>query len=243
MLHKTKGIVLQTINYSDTSLIARIYTQRFGLQPYMVNGARGKKAKIKANVLQPLTLVDMVVYHKEKNSLQRISEIKNDPPFTSIPYNFVKTSIAIFVNELLCKAIKEEEPNDRLFDFLHSSVQILDLEHDSCANFHLCFMIQLSKYLGFFPQGRACAETPYFDLQEGTFIAKEPMHPYFLYPVHAQLLWQLVQADYSSASALSIHKTQRKELLEKLVLYYELHLPSLREINSHRILEEVMSHG
>ena len=240
MLHKTRGIVLQTINYSDTSLIARIYTEQFGLQPYMVNGARGKKAKVRANVLQPLSLVDMVVYHKEKNSLQRISEIRNNRPFTSIPYNIVKTSIAIFLNELLCKAIKEEEPNERLFEFLHSSVQILDLEADNCSNFHLCFMVQLSKYLGFYPQGKASSLTPYFDLQEGTFIAKEPMHPYFLYPVHAQLLWQLLQNDYSSSMALPLHKSQRKELLSKLILYYELHLPSLREINSHRILEEVM---
>lgn len=240
MLHKTRGIVLQTINYSDTSVIARIYTEQFGLQPYMVNGARGKKAKIKANVLQPLSIVEMVVYHKEKNTLQRISEIRNNQPFTSIPYNIVKTSIAIFLNELLCKAIREEEPNERLFGFLYSSVQILDLDPGSCSNFHLGFMIQLSKYLGFYPQGRACAETPYFDLQEGTFISKEPVHPYFLYPVHAQLLTQLMQADYSTASTLPIQKTQRKELLAKLILYYELHLPSLHEINSHRVLEEVM---
>lgn len=241
MLHKTRGIVLQTISYSDTSVIARIYTEEFGLQPYMVNGARGKRAKIKASVLQPLSLVEMVVYHKEKSSLQRISEIRNNQPFTSIPYNIVKTSIAIFLNELLCKAIKEEEPNARLFEFLHSSVQILDLEPESCSNFHLCFMIQLSKYLGFYPQGKACADTPYFDLQEGTFIAKEPIHPYFLYPVHAQLLWQLIQSDYSTSSALPLQKNQRKELISKLILYYELHLPSLRGINSHHILEEVMS--
>jgi DNA repair protein RecO (recombination protein O) len=240
MLHKTRGIVLQTISYSETSLIARIYTERFGLQSYMVNGARGKKAKVKANMLQPLLLVDLVVYHKEKNTLQRISEIRNNQPFTSIPYSIVKTTIAIFLNELLCKAIKEEEPNERLFGFLHSSVQILDLEPENCSNFHLVFMVQLGKYLGFYPQGKACAATPYFDLQEGTFIPKEPAHPYFLYPVHAQLLWQLMLVDYSSSMTVPVQKSQRKELLSKLILYYELHLPSLHEINSHKVLEEVM---
>jgi DNA repair protein RecO (recombination protein O) len=241
MLHKTRGIVLSTLNYSDTSVIAHVYTERFGLQSYMVNGARGKKAKIKANLFQPLSLIEMVVYHKEKNNLQRISELRNSQPFTSIPYNILKTSIAIFINEVLYKAIREEEANQRLFDFIHSSVQILDLEQESCVNFHLSFLVQFSKYLGFFPQGKVSSETPYFDLQEGTFISKEPMHPYFLDPVLSIILEKLSVTDYTGASSLEISNSQRRDLLNKLILFYELHLPSLKNINSHRILEEVMS--
>lgn len=241
MLYKTRGIVLHTLNYSDTSVIARVYTEQFGLQAYMINGARGKKAKIKANIFQPLSLVDMVVYHKEKSGLQRISEIRNNHPFTSIPYNIVKTSIVMFVNEVLYKAIREEEPNQRLFEFIFSSVQMLDLEPDNCANFHLSFLVQLSKYLGFFPQGKACAETPCFDLQEGTFIAREPMHPYFLDSDLSLILNELLETDLNSASTLHVMNSQRRELLSKLILYYELHLASLRQINSHLILEQVIA--
>lgn len=241
MLHKTRGIVLSTLSYSDTSVIAHVYTEQFGPQSYMINGARGKRAKIKANLLQPLSLIEMVVYHKEKSSLQRIREIRNSQPFTSIPYNILKTSIVIFINEVLYKAIREEEPNQRLFEFIYSSVQILDLEQENCANFHLSFLVQLSKYLGFLPQGKAGAETPYFDLQEGTFISQEPLHPYFLDQNLSSILEKLAEFDYTAAASIMLTNDQRRELLSKLILYYELHLPGLREINSHKILEEVIS--
>jgi DNA repair protein RecO (recombination protein O) len=241
MLHTTRGIVLHTLNYTDTSIIARVYTERFGLQAYMINGARGKKSKIRANIFQPLALVDMVVYHKEKSSLQRISEIRNSHPFITIPFNMVKTSIVMFLNEVLYKSIREEEPNERLFGFLYHSVQILDLETDNCSNFHLCFLVQLSKYMGFFPQGKAEEQTSYFDLQEGTFTLKEPLHPYYLDPSLSLALSQLTECDYGSASSVALSNAERRELLSKLILYYELHLSSLREINSHRILEDVIS--
>lgn len=241
MLHKTRGIVLHTLDYSDSSMIVRVYTEGFGLESYIVNGARGRKAKIRANTFQPLALVEIVVSRKEKNTLQRISEARNIHPFTSIPYNIIKTSIALFLNEVLCKAIREEEPNERLFRFLFSSVQILDLETGNCNNFHLCFLVQLSKYLGFFPQGKAAENASWFDLQEGVFTAKEPIHPYFLDTRLSHVLGSITDSDYQQAAQIDLVNEERRQLLAGLLLYYELHLSSMREIKSHRILEEVIA--
>jgi DNA repair protein RecO (recombination protein O) len=92
MLHKTRGIVLHTTNYSETSVIAKVYTELFGLQSYLINGVRNKKAKVKANLLQPLSLLNLVAYHKERNGLQRVSEVSTGTTFTSIPYNIIKSN-------------------------------------------------------------------------------------------------------------------------------------------------------
>lgn len=240
MLFNTRGIALHTIDYSDNSIIARVYTERFGLQGYMVNSARSKKAKVKASLFQPLALLDMVVYHKEKSRLHRISEARTAYPFSTIPYDIVKTSIVMFLNEVVYKSIKEEEPNERLFGFLFNSMQILDLQAGSTRNFHLCFLVQLSKYLGFFPQGIASFETPFFDLHEGVFVPKEPLHPYYLDPALSLILSQITETDFHSAAQIAISNIERRALLSKLINYYELHLESLRDINSHLILEEVL---
>src|SRR3990172_7140574 len=122
MIYKTRGIVLHHIKYSETSVIAKIYTELFGLQSYLINGVRSQKAKVKANLLQPLSLVDMIVYHKEKKGLQRIRDVSGNPPLSSIPYDFPKSSVALFIAEILYKSIREEEANTNMFEFIFHSI-------------------------------------------------------------------------------------------------------------------------
>jgi DNA repair protein RecO (recombination protein O) len=241
MLFKTRGIVLHTISYSDKALIAKIYTELFGLQSYMISGARGKNSKVKPCLLQPLALVEMSVAHKEKNSMQRITEIRNAHPFASIPYDIVKSSIALFLNDIIYKSIREEENNPELFHFLYVSCQMLDLQEDNFSAFHLHFMVQLSKYLGFYPQENGFAENSYFDLREGVFLAFEPPHPHFLSPFLSRMLKHLISANTSDPFPFNVSNPQRRELLAQLIIYYELHLSSFRNITSHKVLEEVMA--
>ncbi|MGZ4057116.1 MAG: DNA repair protein RecO [Bacteroidia bacterium] len=118
MLHKTSGIILYTTKYSDTSLISKIYTADFGLQSYIINGVRSKKSKNKASLFQPMALVDLVVSNSGKGGLQRISEINNQHPYSDIPYNIVKSSIAIFLNEILYKTLKEEHADEEMLSSL-----------------------------------------------------------------------------------------------------------------------------
>ena len=239
MLHTTRGIVLQTFSYTDSSLIAKVYTELFGLQSYLVNAAHSKKSGTKANLLQPLSLVECVVYKKERKQLQRIKEIKCEHPYVSIPTDIAKSSIALFLDEILYKSIREEERNDALFEFIHSSLLVLDLTTERCANFHLYFMLQLSRYLGFYPAGNYSDTEKYFDLQEGMFRTFEPSHPLYMDQNLSGKLIELMNSNYEKISGLNISFAERKQLLEKLITYYELHLDSLREIKSHKVLEEI----
>lgn len=240
MLHTTRGIVLHTIPYSDSSIIAKVFTEKFGLRSYIVSGARGKRGRAKGNLLQPLMQLELVVQHKEKSSLQRITELSCKMPYRHLHDDIVKTSIALFLSEVLYKAIREEEQNPALFGFVSHSLQILDLEEGGCQNFHLCFLLQLSRYLGFFPHSAESSAHEIFDLQEGVFRASEPHHPYFLEPRLGRMLLRLMQTTYGNMKELQLPNTDRRLLLERLLWYYEMHLEAMRDIKSHKVLEEVM---
>ncbi|MBE9480196.1 MAG: DNA repair protein RecO, partial [Bacteroidetes bacterium] len=144
MLFKTRGIVFHQIKYSESSVIAKIYTELFGIQSYLIKGVRNKKSKIKSALLQHLSIVDLVVYHKEKSNIQYIKEIRSEYQFTSIPFDIRKSSIAVFINEILYKSIHEEEANQNLFDYLLNSIKLLDMITKRFVDFHLLFTIGLT---------------------------------------------------------------------------------------------------
>ena len=240
MLHKTRGIVLHQINYSETSVIAKIYTEQFGLQSYIVRGVRKAKSKIKRNLLQHLSLVDMVVYHREKSNIQNIKEIKANFQLQSIPFEITKSSIAIFINEILYKSIKEEEANSNLFEFIFSSVKLLDEAKDKYINFHLLFMIHFTKFLGFFPRRNYSPVKTFFDMEEGIFCGNKPMHGNYIREPLSRKFFDLLKTELSDHSSVNLSQKERQEFLQKLIDYYRLHLPVFREIKSHHILREVL---
>jgi len=243
MLHKTRGIVFHVTPFSETSVVARIYTEQFGVQSYLINGVRNKKAKIKSGLLQPLSLLDMVVYHKERGGLQRIKEMRPHLQFTSIPFDVLKSSMVLFMNEVLYKSVKEEEANQALFDFIFHTIRMLDLETATNTDFHLRFLVQLTKYLGFFPDGNYSSSTSVFDLQEGSFLPAEPAHPYFIAPPLSLHFDKLVNPERGELihEASAISTSQKRELIEKLLQYYALHLTGFGGIHSNKVLEEVWS--
>lgn len=241
MLRKTRGIVLHVTDYAETSLVVKIYTEDFGLQSYLINGVRKQKSKFKSNLFQPLNLVNIVAYHKEGHGLKRISEISAHPQLTSIPYDIVKSSVAIFLNEVIYRSIREEEKNQTLFDFLHNAIRILDLRSVDCSAFHLCFMIQFTRYLGFFPNGNYFEEQSIFNLQEGTFQLSTPPHPHFLNNQLTKYLYRLMQCSFENYHLAEINHAQKKELLNALVTYFELHHTHGTSLKSHHVLHEVMN--
>jgi len=239
MLHKTRGIVLHFIKYSETSVIVTIYTERFGRQSYIINGVRSKKAKIKANILQPLFLLDMEVYHKPKRDLQRVKEVQNAVIFTSLPYDIRKSTLAIFIAEIIYKAIQEQESNPDLFEYLYNSVQILDLKESGLSVFHIYFLIQLSKYLGFFPNNNYSEEKCFFDLKAGAFVQIKPFHTSFLDKEQSLILSQVMNFSTDQHENLKVSYKERSELLEKIIEYYRLHNTGISEIKSMSVLKEV----
>ena len=241
MLHKTRGIVFRFTPYSESGVVAKIYTELFGLQSYLINRVRNKKSKIKSAILYPLSLLDMVVYHKERDGLQRIKEIRQQPQFTSIPFDVMKSSMVMFVNEVLYKSVKEEESNPQMFDFIFHAMQLLDFDLKANTSFHIHFLIQLTKYLGFFPNGNYSLSTPIFNLKEGTFQPNEPIHPYFIdFPLSSSFD-KLINTSLNDSLQLDISVSQKRELIEKLLKYYALNISGFGNVNAHKVLEEVWS--
>lgn len=225
MLYKTGGISLSFIKYRDTSIIARILTEKFGLQTYIVNGVRSAKSKGKIALFQPLTLLDLVVYHNEKKDIQRISELKVSYPFHDIPFNFKKSSISIFLTEVLVKTLKEEEENHELFHFLSKSFELFDKMPTGFENFHVQMLLKISAFIGLDPENVEnmvlhCSEL--FEFDESELKASQ------------QLLEKPV------GSFVEISRYTRNKLLDMIVTYYADHFHINKELKTLEVLREVL---
>ncbi|MBV8388436.1 MAG: DNA repair protein RecO [Mucilaginibacter sp.] len=238
MLHKTRGIVFKTTDYGESSVIVQIFTEKFGLQSYIINGVKKPRAKISRNMLQPLHLLDLVVYHKNTGQVQRISELRNSPVLQSIPYDIIKSSIVLFLNEVLYKAVRQQSADENLFDFIFNAIEWLDNQTEGLANFHLLFLTRLTRYLGFYPDQAISAD--YFDMKNGIFTKYKPEGFYYLSPPHTQNFYNLLQCSFEHISQLKFSNDERRYLVQKLLEYYALHIESFGNIHSHEILEEVL---
>jgi DNA repair protein RecO (recombination protein O) len=241
MRTQSRGIVLHATEYSETSLVVKIYTEEKGLGTFIVGGVRTKKSRYNSTLFQPLSLVELVASGKPGQTMQRITEIHFSPPFSGIPSDMIKSTIAIFMAEVIYRSIREEEPNKALFHFLNSSIQILDLHQGNCSRFHLYFMTQLTRHLGFYPQGTFHKGRSIFDLREGTFTDRLPSHPDYTGVAESELLASLLTCSFENYTSVAIGGAASKSLLSALVTYFELHQTHGNPIRSHRILEEVMS--
>ncbi len=241
MLHKTRGIVFKTTDYGESSVIVQVFTEKFGLQSYIINGARKPKAKIARNMLQPLHLLDMVVYHKNTGNVQRIKELKNSPQFQTIPYDVIKSSLAIFLNEVLYKALKQQAADESAFGFVFSAIEWLDHQTEGLANFHLLFLIQLTRYLGFYPDRYLAGQADYFDLKNGVFCRYKPRGVLYLSPPYTQKFASLLHCSFENIAQLKLNNDDRRYLLQKLLEYYSLHVEGFGNVRSHEVLEEILS--
>jgi DNA repair protein RecO (recombination protein O) len=220
MLHKTRGIVLKTTPYGDSSVVAQIFTEKFGIQSYMINGIKKPKAKIRMNMLQPLHLTEMVVYHKTNTGIQRISELRPSPIFRTIPYDIVKSTITMFLNEVLYKSIRQQ---------------------NTSVNFHLAFLLKLTRFLGFAPSTETKSNQNYFDLQEGAYCSMPPVHPYFLGRDDAALFMSVFTTSFDKLNDLQLNTTTRRNILDKILVFYTLHTASFGDIRAHKVLEDILS--
>ncbi|MCF8370377.1 MAG: DNA repair protein RecO [Bacteroidales bacterium] len=237
-LHKTKGIVLHYIKYGETSIIATIYTQKFGRQAYIIKGARSPKSRLKANLFQPLFLIDMEVYHKPGRELQMIKEVKNTTPFVDIPFNLKKSSVCLFLAEVLYRTLREEEQSPKLFEFISENILFFDKAEKFLPNFHLTFLLHLSRFLGFYPHNDYTETNCLFDLKEGHFIGFKPAHKYFL-PKQASFEFHaLMETGFSDELKFSASE-MRQFLLDKILEFYHFHLEHIGEIKSIEVLREV----
>ncbi|MGM0497013.1 MAG: DNA repair protein RecO, partial [Bacteroidota bacterium] len=239
MIQSTRGIVLHSFKYGDTSIICNIYTESHGKIPFLIQGARKHKAKLKANLFQPFFLLDLEIYYKEKRQLQKIKEARNAYPFESILYDDSKRSIAIFLAEVLNKTIQSEDHDKQLFEFVFNHIKILDLKEKGLANFHLYFLVHFTKFLGFYPQNNFNADNKYFDLKNGYFAKVKPFHKNHLDEKESEMFHEIMKYSKDQHENLHISPSVRKKLLNKIIDFYYLHHSGNIHFKSYQILKEV----
>jgi DNA repair protein RecO (recombination protein O) len=241
MLNKTKGIVLHYIKYGDSSIIAYIYTDIFGRQAFMVNGVRSKKSVIRLNQFQPLSILELDVYYKPNRDIQRIKDLRISRMLHTVHNNIVKSSVAIFIAEILYKTLKEVEPNKPLFDFIYNSVQVLDLKDDGIENYHLAFLLMLSRYLGIFPVVENSGIIEFDGMEQQALLKNDRGLSLFLSEEEKMALTDLHKYSFNNLEKIKMGNNVRSSLLEKFVAYFKLHLEGIGTIKSLAVLKEVFS--
>ena len=241
MLHKTRGIVFKTTDYSESSVVVQVFTEKFGLQSYLINGVKKPKSKIKLNVLQPLHLLDMIVYYKPAGNIQRAAEIRQQPVFLTIPYTIVKSCLVMFLNEVLYKAVRQQTADEVLFEFLFHAIEILDRLEAGTVNFHLYFLLRLTRFLGFYPDLTGSDKALFFDLSSGAFSKHIPSHASIIEQPFTDIWVKLLQSNFDNLDKLTISGAERRIILGKILDYYCLHVEGFGQVKSHLVLEEVLS--
>ena len=221
MLYKTKGIVFRFTKFGETSIIVTIFTELFGLQSYIVNGVRSKSSKNKIALYQPLTLLNLVVYHREHANIERIKEVSCLYPYQSLTADIKKATMAMFITELVNKTIKDESHTREMFEFLSDALIVIDKLPAGFENSHLIFMIKLARHLGFGAQ-------QVNEMLGGRITDQET----------EKILNQLLKADFENSILMT--NTQRKETLDLLLVFYAEHLGNFGEIKSVQVLRDIL---
>ena len=241
MLVKTSGIVLRNLKYGESSLIVDIFSRDLGLQSYLVNGARKPRASMAASLFQVMNQLDLVVYHHDKSSLKRVKEVTPIKVYQRIPVDIRRSSIGVFLVEVIRNSLPHTEANEELYDYLSEMFTMLDESRRDLPVFALRVMLDLTRYLGFQPGEQHDPAEVYFDLQEGTYIPRIPDHAYFLSPEATRALAPLREPLGFDDMPPGMTSGLRQTLMDGLLLYSQLHLDQFREPRSRAILHQVLS--
>jgi len=239
MLCKSPAIVLKTIKYSETSLVVKAYTELYGLKSFLVSGVRKKHAKNSPNLFQSLNIIEIVFPEKHSSSLIIPKEISSGYSCRSVHNDLYKSSIILFMNELIYRSVHEEEANPELFRFLYHTIVYIDTTQNPVTNTHLVFSFHLTMHLGFFPLGRFSSAKPYFLIREGVFSKYSPEDDFSLNQEESMLFDLLINTDIESSHEIEISNSARNRMLAIIILYYQLHLIGFGDIKSLEVLNQV----
>jgi len=239
MLVSTDAIIISKIKYGDTDVILTCYTENHGIKSYLIKGVlKQRKGKFKPAYMQPLSQVHLNAVHRENRSLQKLQELKPIIYYSSLHTDISKSTVVMFLSEILQQLLKEEEKNESLYMFLSTSLQWLDQQKKS-ANFHLLFLIRLTKYLGFYPDVTDVSGE-FFNLESGKFeISKHNL--YSISGNNLTLLKQLIGIKFDALNEIKVNSGQRQDFLNMILLYFELHLGGFKKPRSLQILNQVFS--
>ncbi len=238
MLVTARAILLRHVRYSDSSLIAHFYTREHGRLPVMVKGVSSRRGSVRLNYFQPLNIFNTELYYYENREIHNLKELSLAYIPKTIHGDIHRTTIAIFMGEIIYNIIREEDANPMLFDFIESSVISLDEAVQGVSNFHLWFLVAFTDYAGIGPTHTGL-DNCYFDMQTGQFTTRLPMHRDFLEPSGAAILNRLLRMRADEVGSLRLTGEERSDLLTRLLRYYSLHLPGIREVRSLQVLKDI----
>ena len=250
---KTKAIVLHTLKYGEATLIVDMLTEEMGRVSFATGIPKTSKARVKRQFFQPMSILELEYDHRERASLQRIRDVRLATPYTSLPFDPVKLSVALFLAEFLYHVTRDEQSNHPLFQYIEQSLLWLDAARQSIANFHLVFMMRLSRFVGFYPNiekaehstlfnppsTKTAPGQQFFDLREAAFVDSAPLHPDFLLPEEASRVRTLMRMNYESMRLFRLSRAERNRITELLLLYYRLHIPLMPELQSFAVVREL----
>lgn len=242
MITKTRGIVLRSVRFGESSLIVDVLTKSSGRVSFMVHIPKTSKGKIKKQYFQPMTLLDFEYDFRQRSNLQRIKDVRVSLPYSSIPIDPAKSCISLFLSEFIYYATRNEQENPTLFTYISTSLEWLDNAYEDFANFHLVFMMRLGKFLGFHPFLEDFTPGCFFDLRNGCFTLSMPLHTDFLNAADAGHLYNLMRMNFDTMRLFKLSHDDRNRITEIVLRYYKLHLPNMPELQSFDILREVFAH-
>jgi len=239
MLVKSLGCPLHTIKYRESGLIVYAYTRNFGFQALVIQGIRNRKGAGASSIYQPMFLLDIDFYFNQKQDMHRIKEARIHMAYQTIPFNIYKSSMVLFLAEILYKCLKTQETAPGMFDFISNAMQILDQLDEGISNFHLLFLMKLSRYLGFYPNTSETEGLVCFDLRDGIFRVFYPDHPYYIPEKYAHVFLKLLEMDFNTLDQLQLSQVDRNILIEHIIDFYRLHQENLKHVHSFKIFKRL----
>lgn len=241
MLQSTRGLVFYVARYSDSSGLIKIFTEDAGLQSCLVKSLFSRNAKLKPALFGHLSLLDLIIDNKPGRQIQYIREASVNRFYHEISDNIARTSVLLFINELLYKAIKEEEANPTLFEFIEYTLESLNDKKIPVNSFHLLFLIRLLDHLGFGPTTSLETNGEHFDLLTGMPVTDDTSHSHIISGELLKLLRQMSQMDYNDLGNITLTRKARFELLNTLLDFLRIHIPEMAELKSVKVLHEILA--
>ncbi len=239
MLIKTEAVVLHTVKYGDNKVIVDMFTAGYGRMGFVVGIPRSGRSGVRKQLFQPMALLEVEADIRPRLKLQKLRAARLAYPMTTVPFEPVKLSMALFTAEFLYYALRGEQENRPLFDYISGSMQWLDRCEGRYANFHLVFLMRLSLFLGFYPNLEGYHDGSCFDLRAGCFCAGVPPHGDFLAPQEARLIGVLMRMGFSTMHLYRMSRTERNRFIEVIITYYRIHIPDFPELRSLAVLREL----
>lgn len=239
MLTKTTAIVLHNIKYGDSKMIVDMFTRAHGRTSFVVTISKSAKSKIRKQLFQSLAMLSLEYDFRPKVQLQKIKEATILHPYSSLPFDMDKLTVGMFISEFLYHSLYGEESNEPMFDYISDSLQWFDSSPSPAANFHLVFMMRLSRFLGFYPNLDDYVQGCVFDLRNGSFSSVAPLHSDYLSSAEASLMSLMMRMNYPTMHLFKFTRAQRNRLLDVIVQYYRLHIPGFPDMKSLDVLRNI----